>query len=120
MANGNAGGCLNHPSWRASPQYLLIIGLVVIITLSLLLTCNRYLVTAKKPTKVHILLEQAGQDTSKLPFIGVYVLKHQNTETAKPIFVLSPKDVVGNTEFMNDLQVSDAFPLSFLHKLMVY
>jgi len=84
VTNGNAGGCLNHPSWRSSPQYL---------------------VTSKGQTKVHILLEQSGQDTTKLPFIGVYVLKHQSENTPKPILLLRPTDVVGNTEFMNDLQV---------------
>jgi len=51
-------------------------------------------------------LEQAGPDTASLPFIGAYVLKQQNIDTPeKRTFLLTPKDVVGNTEFMNDLQV---------------
>lgn len=85
LASGNAGGCLNHPSWRASPQYL---------------------VNATTPTRVHVLLEQSGPDTSSLPFIGVYALKQQSVDKpTKRVFLLTPKDVVGNTEFVNDLQV---------------
>lgn len=67
----------------------------------------RYLINTKVLTKVHVLLEQSGPDTAKLPFIGVYALKQPSVDKpTKRVFVLTPKDVIGNTEFMNDLQAS--------------
>jgi hypothetical protein len=55
------------------------------------------------------LVEQPGSHQRKLNYtdiiIGVYVLKHQTDTPSKPILLLRPTDVVGNTEFMNDLQV---------------
>eukprot|EP01112_Ceratiomyxa_fruticulosa_P011179 TRINITY_DN3018_c0_g1_i1.p1 TRINITY_DN3018_c0_g1~~TRINITY_DN3018_c0_g1_i1.p1 ORF type:complete len:963 (-),score=250.30 TRINITY_DN3018_c0_g1_i1:195-3083(-) len=85
----SAGGCLNHPTWRSNPQYLLEI-------------------PPSPSTQVTISLEQVGSGTDgkSMPFIGFYVAKAPPAPIDKKMFSLAPKDVVGNTEFINDLQVS--------------
>ncbi|KAM9968554.1 hypothetical protein ACTFIW_007704 [Dictyostelium discoideum] len=82
-----SGGCLNHTTWRNNAQYLIH---------------N----TSSSPTKVTIMLEQLEKmDNQQLPFVGFYVAKSPTPNLDKKLFSLTPKDIVGNTEFINDYQV---------------
>ncbi|EGC39554.1 hypothetical protein DICPUDRAFT_93560 [Dictyostelium purpureum] len=83
----SAGGCLNHTTWRNNSQYLVH---------------N----TSNLPTKITIMLEQLEKmDNQQLPFVGFYVAKSPTPILNKKLFSLTPKDIVGNTEFINDYQV---------------
>jgi len=83
-----AGGCLNHTTWRNNAQYLV---------------SNN----SNSPTKVTIMLEQLEKSgNSTLPFVGFYVAKATyQPPQSKKVYSLTPKDIVGNTEFINDYQV---------------
>ncbi|KAF2076337.1 hypothetical protein CYY_002343 [Polysphondylium violaceum] len=83
-----AGGCLNHTTWRNNMQFLV---------------SNN----ANSPTKVTIMLEQLEKNgNSTLPFVGFYIAKaNYQPPQSKKVYSLTPKDIVGNTEFINDYQV---------------
>ncbi|EFA77379.1 calpain-like cysteine protease [Heterostelium album PN500] len=87
-----AGGCLNHTSWRNNPQYMVT---------------N----TGSLPTKLTIIMDQLAKDSALLQFAGFYVTKSSVTQVSpavsqyKKLYTLTPKDIIGNTEFINDFQV---------------
>eukprot|EP01133_Synstelium_polycarpum_P007449 gene7449-8715_t len=81
----SAGGCLNHTSWRTNPQFQLT---------------N----TGSLPTKLTIIMDQLAKDSNLLQFAGFYVAR-STPSSDKKVYTLTPKDVIGNTEFINDFQV---------------
>ncbi|GAM26678.1 hypothetical protein SAMD00019534_098530 [Acytostelium subglobosum LB1] len=91
-----AGGCLNHTTWRNNAQYLI--------------TNNGPLAS-----KITIVMDQLAKDTTLLHFAGFYVARSSVTQASntahKKVFVLTPNDIIGNTEFINDFQVHYSFVL---------
>ncbi|EGG21714.1 calpain-like cysteine protease [Cavenderia fasciculata] len=83
----SAGGCLNHSTWRSNPQFLL---------------SNT---SATAPSRISIIMDQTAKESTLLQFAGFYVARAPSAQLDKKLYQIIPKDLIGNTEFINDYQV---------------